>query len=102
MLAREKLLHYIKYFDYNIKLVIKDVEFIIQSSDLIKATLLTKLNLCDEFLLQIRHINKFYKVWQALKNLYNFKKFSSEFFSCKKLFNITLAKSDYKMKLYLN
>ena len=63
MLTREELLNYIKYFDYNIESVIEDGEPVIQSSDSIKTTSLIKLNLCDESLLQIRHINKFYEIW---------------------------------------
>ena len=62
LLAREELLNYIKYSDYNIESVIKDDESVIQSSDSIKATSLIKLNLCDGSLLQIRHINKLYEV----------------------------------------
>ena len=62
LLTKEELLNYIKYSDYNIESVIKDDESVIQSFDLIKATSLIKLNLCDGPLLQIRHINKSYEV----------------------------------------
>ena len=102
LLAREGLLNHIKYSDYDIEPVIELDERVHQSSDSIKTSSLIKLNLCDGPLLQVRHINKPYEIWQVLENLYSSKGFSSEFLLCKELFDITLMKSDYKMKLYVN
>ena len=60
------------------------------------------LNLVDESLVQIQHIEKSYDIWKALRNLYVSKRFSNDFYFCKNFFNTTLKSCEDKMKDYIN
>ena len=60
------------------------------------------LNLKDDSLVQIQHVEKFYNIWQELRNLYISKEFSNDFYLCKKFFNTTLESCDNNMKDYIN
>ena len=60
------------------------------------------LNLKNDLLVQIQHVEKSYNIQQELRNLYISKKFSNDFYFCKKFFNTTLELCDNNMKSYIN
>jgi hypothetical protein len=66
-----------------------------------KALAYIRLSLADGPLLQIRNIRDPLQAWNALKNLYEPKGFSSEFLLCRELFQTTL-KSYKSIESYLN
>jgi hypothetical protein len=72
LLLKEDLAQYIKITDFENKPLIES------GQNVIKTKALIKLNLFDDFLLQVHHISKSYELWKALENLYSFKGFSSE------------------------
>lgn len=80
--------------------VIIDVENI-EDEKKAKALAYIQLSLSDESLLQIRNIKDSLEAWNALKNLYEPREFSSEFLICRELFQTTL-KSHKFIKSYLN
>jgi hypothetical protein len=66
-----------------------------------KALANIKLLVEDGPLLQIQHITSAKEAWEALKNLYSPKGFTSEFLICREFFNTTLDKYT-SMEEYLN
>jgi gag-polypeptide of LTR copia-type len=66
-----------------------------------KALAFIRLSCADGPLLQIRHVADPLTAWNALKQLYKPKGFSSEFLLCRQLFETTL-KSHKSIEFYLN
>ena len=102
LLAENELTSYISQPNLDIELVIEDGLSILLFKEVEKIKSIILLNLVDEPLVQIQHIEKPYDIWEALRNLYASKRFSNDFYLCKKFFNTTLKFCEGKMKNYIN
>ena len=61
-----------------------------------------KLHLEPDLFIQTQHVTKSYHLWRYLESLYEFMKFNVELLLCKNLLNITLAKSNNNIEIYLS
>ena len=82
--------------------MIEDDLSILLFKEVEKIKFIILLNLADESLVQIQHIEKLYDIWEALRNLYVSKRFNNDFYLCKEFFNTTLKFCEGKMKNYIN
>ena len=102
LLVGNELAFYISQSNFGIELVIEGDLSILLFKEVEKIKSIILLNLVDESLVQIQHIEKSYDIWKTLRNLYVSKRFSNDFYLCKKIFNTTLKFCESKMKNYIN
>ena len=102
LLVENELAFYISQSNLDIEFVIEGGLSILLFKEVEKIKFIILLNLVDESLVQIQHIEKSYDIWKALRNLYASKGFSNDFYLYKKFFNTTLKFCEGKMKNYIN
>ena len=102
LLIENDLTSYVTISNYDMKTVIKDQQSVLLFNESQKAKSIILLNLIDDSLIQIRHIQHSYNIWKALRNLYVSKRFNNDFYLCKEFFNTTLKFCENKMKTYIN
>ena len=83
LLVENNLVSHVTISNYNIETVIEDEQSVLLSNEIEKAKSIILLNLADEPLVQIQHIEKSYNIWKALRNLYVSKRFNNDFYLCK-------------------
>ena len=102
LLVESGLVLYITIQNYDIEFVIESQPSMLLFKKVEKMKFVILLNLKNDSLIQIQHVEKFYNIWQKLRNLYASKEFSNDFYFCKKFFNITLESCDNNIKDYIN
>ena len=102
LLAGNDLVSHVTILNYDIETIVEDEQSVLLSKKAEKAKSIILLNLADESLVQIQHIEKSYDIWEALRNLYASKRFNNDFYLCKEFFNTTLEFCENKMKDYIN
>ena len=102
LLAGNGLASYVTIPNHGMEAVIEGQQPVLLSNEGQKAKSIILLNLTDGPLIQIRHIQHPYDIWEALRNLYASKGFSNDFYLCKEFFNTTLESCEGKMEAYIN
>ena len=102
LLVGNGLVSHVTISNHDIATVIEGEQSVLLSNEVEKAKSIILLNLADGSLVQIQHIEKFYDIWKALRNLYASKGFNNDFYLCKEFFNTTLEFCEGKMKDYIN
>ena len=102
LLAGSGLVSYITIQNYGIEPVIKGQPSVLLFKEAEKVKSVILLNLENGPLVQIQHVEKPYNIWQELRNLYASKRFSNDFYLCRKFFNTTLKSCDNNMEGYIN
>ena len=102
LLIENDLASYVTISNHDMKAVIESQQLVLLFNENQKAKSIILLNLIDDSLIQIRHIQHSYNIWKALRNFYVLKKFSNDFYLCKNFFNTTLKFCEGKMKAYIN
>ena len=102
LLVGNDLASYVTISNHGMKVVIEGQQSVLLFNEGQKAKSIILLNLIDGPLIQIRHIQHSYDIWEALRNFYVSKGFSNDFYLCKEFFNTTLEFCEDKMKVYIN
>ena len=102
LLVENDLVSHVTISNYDIATIIENEQLVLLSNEIEKAKSIILLNLTNESLIQIQHIENFYNIWKALRNLYVSKEFNNDFYLYKKFFNTTLKFCENKMKNYIN
>ena len=102
LLIGNDLVSHVTISNYDIETMVEGEQFVLLSNEAEKTKSVILLNLVDESLVQIQHIEKSYDIWEALRNLYASKRFNNDFYFCKEFFNTTLEFCEGKMEDYIN
>ena len=102
LLIENDLISYVTISNHDMKAVIENQQLVLLFNENQKTKSIILLNLIDDSLIQIRHIQHSYNIWKTLRNLYVSKRFNNDFYLCKEFFNITLKFCENKIKVYIN